>query len=144
MTAETCLRLAREVPGIIGIKEASGKMDQVLEILAGAPEGFAVLSGDDDMTLDMMRHGAAGVISVASNIMPGKLVEMTSLAAKGLFEEASAVDSGLQPLYKACFVESNPIPAKAALSILGLCSPAMRLPLVEASEQTFSLMKELI
>lgn len=144
MTAQTCLRIAREVPGIIGIKEASGKMDQVKEILAGAPEGFAVLSGDDDMTLEMMRHGAAGVISVASNAAPAELSRMTALALEGKWDEALAIDSTLQPLYKACFVESNPIPIKAALSILGLCTPCMRLPLVEASESTFELMKGLL
>ena len=144
MQAQTCLRIAREVPGIIGTKEASGKLDQVVEILEGAPEGFALLSGDDDMTLDMMRHGAAGVISVASNVKPAEVSAMVHKAAEGDFAEAEKIDSTLQPLYKACFVESNPIPAKAALNILGLCSPAMRLPLVEASESTRALLKSIL
>ena len=142
MTAETCLRIAREVPGVIAVKEASGKMDQVLEILKGAPEGFAVLSGDDDMTLEMMRNGAAGVISVASNIAPDRVKAMTSAALEGNFEEAGAIDSSLQPLFKNCFVQSNPVPVKAGLSLLGLCSPEMRLPLTTATEKTVGIMKE--
>lgn len=144
MTAATCLRLAREVPGIIGVKEASGKYDQIAEILLGAPEGFNVLSGDDALTLPIMEIGAAGVISVASNIWPEKLSEMTGLALAGKFDEARKLNSTLDPLYDACFVESNPIPAKAALSLLGLCSDTMRLPLVSASEETYRLMKKVL
>lgn len=142
MSAETCLRIAREVPGVIAVKEASGKMDQVLEILKGAPEGFAVLSGDDDMTFEMMKNGAAGVISVASNIAPAEVSAMTSAALEGRFEEAAALDARLQPLFKNCFVESNPVPVKAGLSLMGLCSPEMRLPLTTATEKTVEIMKE--
>lgn len=142
MSAETCLRIAREVPGIIAVKEASGKMDQVIEILKGAPEGFAVLSGDDDMTFEMMKNGAAGVISVASNIAPAEVSAMTSAALEGRFEEAAALDARLQPLFKNCFVESNPVPVKAGLSLMGLCSPEMRLPLTTATEKTVEIMKE--
>lgn len=142
MTAETCLRIAREVPGVIAVKEASGKMDQVLEILKGAPEGFAVLSGDDDMTLEMMKNGAAGVISVASNIAPAEVSAMAAAALEGRFEDASALDARLQPLFKNCFVESNPVPVKAGLSLLGLCAPEMRLPLTPATDKTVGIMKE--
>lgn len=142
MSAETCLRIAREVPGVIAVKEASGKMDQVLEILKGAPEGFAVLSGDDDMTFEMMKNGAAGVISVASNIAPAEVSAMTSAALEGRFEEAATLDARLQPLFKNCFVESNPVPVKAGLSLMGLCSPEMRLPLTTATEKTVEIMKE--
>lgn len=144
MTAATCLRLAREVPGIIGVKEASGKYDQISEILLGAPESFNVLSGDDSLTLPIMEIGAAGVISVASNIWPDRLSRLTSLALEGRFEEARALNATLETLYDACFVESNPIPAKAALSLLGLCSDTMRLPLVSASEETYRLMKKVL
>lgn len=144
MTAATCLRIAREIPGVIGIKEASGKMDQVKEILDGAPDGFTLLSGDDDLTLEMMRHGAAGVISVASNIAPEKVSAMTAAALEGRWDDAASIDAGLQPLFKACFVESNPIPAKAALNLLGLCSAEMRLPLTEATPATKETMKALI
>lgn len=143
MTAETCLRLA-SVPGIIGIKEASGRYDQIAEILKGAPDGFAVLSGDDDMTLSIMEIGAKGVISVASNIMPDKVSAMTAAALKGDFAEAHRIDDSLKPLYKACFVESNPIPAKAALSLLGLCGDTMRLPLTSATDGTYELLRSIL
>lgn len=136
MSAETCLRIAREVPGVIGIKEASGRLDQAVEIITGAPEGFTVLSGDDDLTLEMMRQGGDGVISVASNIVPEQLSAMTAAALDGRFDEAEAINTKLSPLYKACFVESNPIPAKAALQMLGLCTDEVRLPLTAATEST--------
>lgn len=142
MAAQTCIRLAREVPNIIGIKEASGKLEQVYEILDGAPEGFSVLSGDDDLTLEMMKHGAKGVVSVASNIVPAAVKEMTEAALEGRFDEAEAVDAKLQPLFKNCFVESNPIPVKSALSIMGLMSAEVRLPLSEANSQTESTMRK--
>lgn len=144
MTAQTCLRLAKDVPNIIGIKEASGKLDQVFEILDGAPEGFALLSGDDDLTLEMMKHGAAGCISVASNIVPGKVKALTDAALDGRFEDAALIDETLKPLYKACFIESNPVPVKAALSLMGLCTKEMRLPLTEASSSTVQLMQDII
>lgn len=140
MTAETCLRLARDVDNIVATKEASGKFEQIEAILKGAPAGFSVLSGDDDMTLSIMKIGAKGVISVASNIVPDKVAAMTKAALAGDYAQAEAVEDALKPLFKACFVESNPIPAKAALSLLGCCTPAMRLPLVPASEATTGLM----
>lgn len=142
MTAQTCIRLAKDVPNIIGIKEASGKLDQVFEILDGVPAGFSVLSGDDDLTLEMMKHGAKGVISVASNIAPAAVREMTEAALEGRFDEAETVDTRLQPLFKNCFVESNPIPVKAGLSLMGLMSPEVRLPLSEATPETVSIMKK--
>ena len=144
MLPATCLRLAREVPGIVGIKEASGKIEQAREILAGAPSDFMLLSGDDDLTLQMMKSGGKGVISVASNIVPEKVSAMTRAALDGRWEDAEALDEALKPLYHACFVEPNPIPAKAALSLLGLCTPTMRLPLVQAEPGTFDLMKEVL
>ena len=144
MLPETCIRLAREVPGIIGIKEASGKIEQAKAIIEGAPDDFIVLSGDDDLTLQMMKLGAKGVISVASNVFPDKVSAMTRAAIDGRWEEAEALDEALKPLWKACFVEPNPIPAKAALSLLGLCTDTMRLPLVPAVESTRVLMREVI
>jgi 4-hydroxy-tetrahydrodipicolinate synthase len=144
MLPETAIRIARDVPGIIGIKEASGKPEQARAIVEGAPSDFIVLSGDDDKTLAMMKDGARGVISVASNILPDKVSAMTHSALAGKWEEAAAQDEALKPLYKACFVESNPIPAKAALSLLGYCSDMMRLPLVPASQSTYAQMKEVL
>ena len=144
MQAGTALRLAREVPGIIGTKEASGDFGQVKEIIDGAPEGFSVLSGDDDMTLRIIEAGGHGVVSVAQNVCPKPVADMVHLALEGRLDEARALDSRLQPLFKGCFVESNPIPAKAALARLGLCSPAVRLPLTEATASTKSVISEIL
>lgn len=135
MTAQTCTRLAKDVRNITGIKEASGKLEQVYEILDSAPDGFSVLSGDDDLTLKMMQHGAKGVISVASNLFPEKVVELT----RTLSEE---LDARLQPLFKNCFTESNPIPVKAGMALLGLMTAEVRLPLSEATPQTVETMKK--
>ena len=144
MLPDTVIRLANEVPGIIGIKEASGKYDQVSEILRRAPKDFAVLSGDDDMTLAFMATGAHGVISVASNVAPKEVSDMTHELLRGHIETARALHHRLFPLFKACFVESNPVPVKAALSILGLTGATVRLPLSDAQASTFDLMQKVI
>ena len=144
MLPDTVLRLAQDVPNIRGIKEASGKYDQVSEILRRAPEGFAVLSGDDDMTLAFMATGAHGVISVASNVAPKEVTEMVEAAQRGDYATARVLHHRLFPLFKACFVESNPIPAKAALSLLGQMHATVRLPLAEASDQTKELMQKVL
>ncbi len=144
MSAQTAIRIAREVKGIIGIKEASGKFDQVKEIIDGAPEGFSVLSGDDDMTFDLIKAGAQGVISVASNVLPEKVAQMVHLALEGDFEKAGELDEALMPLFKGCFVESNPIPAKEALCQLGLCGNAMRLPLTPATDSTKQAISDIL
>lgn len=144
MLPDTVIRLANEVPGIIGIKEASGKYDQVSEIIARAPKGFSVLSGDDDMTFAFMATGAHGVISVASNIAPKEVARMTAAALRGDFAGARELHHRLFPLFKACFVESNPIPAKAAMSILGLAGATVRLPLSDPSEPTYQIMDKVL
>ena len=144
MLPETALRLAREVPGIVGTKEASGKFEQIKAIIDGAPEGFSVLSGDDDMTYDIIAAGGHGVVSVAQNVLPKPVAEMTHLALEGRLDEASKLNERLQPLFKGCFVESNPIPAKAALAQMGLCTKTMRLPLTPATEATESTIKEIL
>ena len=144
MEADTCVRIARDVPNIIATKEASGKTEQVFRILQDAPEGFSVLSGDDDITLQIMEKGAVGVVSVASNVDPVRVSALTTAALEGRWDEARKTDALLKPLYKACFAETSPIPAKAALSLMGLCTKEMRLPLVEASQSTLDLMAGLI
>ncbi|MBR4808841.1 MAG: 4-hydroxy-tetrahydrodipicolinate synthase [Bacteroidales bacterium] len=144
MLPDTVIRLANEVPGIIGIKEASGKYDQVSEILRRAPKDFAVLSGDDDMTFAFMATGAHGVISVASNIAPKEVADMTHELLDGRLEAARTLHHRLFPLFKACFVESNPVPAKAALSIMGLAGATVRLPLSDAAPATFDLMQKVL
>ena len=144
MSADTCIRLARECSNIIGIKEASGNYSQVSEIIRRAPEGFAVLSGDDDMTLAFMATGAHGVVSVASNVAPAEVAEMVHALAAEDYRTARELHHRLFPLFQACFAESNPIPAKAALAQLGLMSAAVRLPLSPATEATVELMKKVL
>ena len=143
MTASTTLRIA-EIPGIIAVKEASGKLDQIEEIVRNRPEGFSVLSGNDDQTFPIMRFGGDGIISVASNVAPGLMVQLVEAAAAGDWTKAEALDKKLAPLYDACFVESNPIPAKAALNLLGFCEPEMRLPLTTAVAPTFETMRKVL
>ena len=144
MLPDTVIRLANEVPNIRGIKEASGNYDQVSEIIRRAPEGFTVLSGDDDMTLAFMATGAHGVISVASNIAPKEVTEMVEAMQRGELEKARTLHHRLFPLFKACFVESNPIPAKAALEQLGVIGGTVRLPLAPASDATRALMQKVL
>lgn len=139
---DTVLALAREVPNIIGIKEASGNVAQIKAILDGRPEGFSVFSGNDDQTCELMQLGADGVISVASNVFPSAMVDFVHALQDGKFQEAEKMHQRLLPLFKALFVEPSPIPAKAAMAQLGLMDNSLRLPLVPATEATEALIKE--
>lgn len=143
MKPEIVLRLA-EIPNICAVKEASGDVSQIIEIKRLAPEGFAVLSGNDDQTLPLMASGCDGVISVASNVAPAEMKSLTEAIAHSDLKTAISLNNNLMPLYSACFVESNPIPVKAALSLMGYCSSGMRLPLTEASESTKELFAKVI
>lgn len=143
MTAQTTLRLAA-LGNIVAVKEASSNRDQILEIIAGRPDGFSVLSGNDDETFDLMKNGADGIISVASNIVPAMVTELAHDMLEGKENEALAIHEKLMPLFKNCFVESNPIPTKAALSAMGLMHNELRLPLVSASQSAYELMTETI
>ncbi len=135
MTAETTLRLAREVPSIIGIKEASGNMEQVRAIVDGAPEGFRVWSGDDSATLNVLQQGGWGVVSVASHLVGAQIGEMIRTFVDGRRDDARAIEARLMPLFDVLFIETNPIPVKYALTHLGvLRSGHLRLPMIEASE----------
>ena len=143
MTAETCLRLA-ELPNVVAVKEASGNRPQIEEILRNAPKDFAVLSGNDDDTIWMMEQGGAGIISVASNVAPALMTEFVGAMKAGNWEKAHAMNEMLTPLFKNCFVESNPIPAKAALAAMGLIRNELRLPLVPCQQATYDLMVDTI
>ena len=142
--AETTLKLAHDIPNIAGIKEASGNLQQIKTILEGRPKGFSVLSGNDDDTCKLMKDGADGVISVASNVMPSAMADFVHALQAGKFEEAEAMDKKLHPFFKALFVEPNPIPAKAAMAQLGLMENSLRLPLVKATEETEQLLKTIL
>ncbi|MBV9879414.1 MAG: 4-hydroxy-tetrahydrodipicolinate synthase [Gemmatirosa sp.] len=129
MEAATTLRLA-EVPNIVAVKEASGNLVQVQDILRDRPEGFGVLSGEDGITLGIMAAGGDGVISVTSNVTPALVAQLCERCLAGDVVGARLVQDRLAPWTHAAFVESNPIPAKAALSMLGMMHDVLRLPLV--------------
>lgn len=133
MEAATTLRLA-EVPNIVAVKEASGKLEQVAEIVAGAPGGFRVYSGDDAATLPLMSMGAFGVISVASHVAGRQIRQMIDAFVAGRPTEAAELHGRLLPLFQACFCTTNPIPVKAAVSLLGLPAGGVRLPLIPADD----------
>ena len=137
--AETTLRLAEEIPNIIAVKEASGNYAQISQIVRCKPEGFSVLSGTDDETLSLMATGADGIISVAANIAPREMVQLVEALQKDDMVTARTLHHRLFPLFKACFVEPNPIPGKYAMSRLGLMANELRLPLVPASAKTEEL-----
>lgn len=143
MKTETSLRLA-EIPNITAVKEASGDIAQIIDIKRQAPEGFTVLSGNDDQTLPLMACGADGVISVVSNVAPKQMKALTRAVAASDLKEAIRLNNSIMPLYHACFVESNPIPVKAALSLMGLCSDEMRLPLLPATGGTRTLLADVL
>ena len=144
MKAETTLRLAHDVPNVVAVKEASGDVAQIVDIKRQAPDGFTVLSGNDDQTLPLMASGIDGVISVASNVAPKMMKELVDAVFAGDLQKAICLNDKLMPLYNALFVESNPIPAKSALKLLGLCEDEMRLPLTPAVGSTEKLLKEVM
>jgi len=133
MEAATTLRLA-ELPNIVAVKEASGNLEQIARIAAEAPPGFRVYSGDDAMTLPILAVGGYGVISVASHVAGRQIRAMIDAFVAGDVAEAARRHGELLPLFKACFVTTNPIPIKAALSLLGLPAGPVRLPLIDADE----------
>jgi 4-hydroxy-tetrahydrodipicolinate synthase len=144
ISAETTLRLARDVENIAAVKEASGNLSQIMEILRSRPEGFRVISGDDALTLAMIALGADGLISVASNEAPALMSQLNDLALAGKWDEARALHYRLLPLMEANFIESSPGPVKAALALMGLIEENLRLPLVPVGEKTRARMREVL
>ena len=135
MTAATTLQIAREVPNVIGVKEASGNMEQILTILRDRLDHFLVLSGDDAWTLPLVAAGGDGIISVAANEIPRLMSEMTSAALRGDFDRARTVHNRILPLMTGNFIESNPIPVKAAMKMLGIIpNDTVRSPLAPITE----------
>jgi 4-hydroxy-tetrahydrodipicolinate synthase len=133
ITVETALELA-EIPGIVAMKEASGDLQQIQRLLCRRPAGFGVLSGDDSLTLPIMALGGDGVISVVSNATPRLMAALVEACAAGDFATARAMHELLTPWMSAAFVESNPIPAKAALAMLRRIENVLRLPLVPLAD----------
>jgi 4-hydroxy-tetrahydrodipicolinate synthase len=131
--AQTVGRLAAECSNIVSIKEASGSVDRVSELHTRLPDGFTILSGDDSLTLPFLSVGAVGVVSVASNLFPAKIVELVHAFLSGDAKRAQRLHQIFLPLFKDLFIEPNPVPAKTALSWRGAMSRECRLPLCEMS-----------
>lgn len=144
MTAETTLRIRHDFPNVVGIKEASGRMDQIQELIDRRPEGFLVLSGDDGIAVELMRRGGDGVISVAVNAFPRRFMAAMNLAKAGRYDEADRAFGRLSEAVEALFAEGNPTGVKCALKTMGLIGGTMRLPLVEASAALEARIAELI
>ena len=144
ISGETTLRLARDVENIVAVKEASGNLSQIMEILRGRPEGFRVISGDDSLTLALIALGGDGLISVASNEAPEMMSRLNNLALAGQWEEARTLHYQLLPLMEGNFIESSPGPVKAAMAMMGLLEENLRLPLVPVQEKTRNRMREIL
>ena len=144
INAETTLRLARDVENIVAVKEASGNLSQIMEILRNRPAGFRVISGDDAITLPMIALGGDGLIPVASNEAPAMMSQLNEFALAGKWEEARALHYRLLPLLEANFIESSPGPVKAAMAMMGLLEENLRLPLVPVQEKTRTRLREIL
>jgi len=143
MTAQTTLELAK-IPNVKAVKEASGNLEQIMDILSSAPDGFHLLSGEDSLNFPIMALGGKGVISVTANVDPVRMKSFTKAALKGDWEEARKIHFELLPLHRAMFLESNPIPVKTALSLMGYIADEFRLPLVRSTQQTREKLSQIL
>ena len=138
---ETVVKLARDCKNIVGVKEASGSLEQVKSVRKACGKSFIILSGDDALTLPIMELGGLGVISVVGNIVPYDVVAMIEAFNAGDKQKASKINDKLAPLIKAMFVETNPMPVKKAMELLGMCSSVVRLPLCEMEDVNIEKVK---
>ncbi len=141
---ETIYRLVKDFPNIVGSKESTPNMDRISTIYKLLGDNFTILSGDDSLTLPMMALGAKGVISVANNILPREVKQLTEYALKGDFESARKMHYYLLDLFKVLFIETNPIPVKTACWIMGLCEKEFRLPLCEMKPENEKKLEEVL
>ena len=139
---ETVAKLARDCKNIVGVKDASGSLDQMSQVKAMCPSGFQLISGDDGLTLPLLGIGGIGVISVVANIVPQDVSMMVSEFLKGNIKKAQEMHYKLAPLVKAMFIETNPIPLKTAMGLLGMCNPEVRLPLCSMEEENLEKLKK--
>lgn len=139
----TLARLAR-IPNIVGVKEASGNISQMANVIQQVPDTFAVLSGDDAITLPLAALGGRGIISVASNEIPAEMTELARLCLKGDFAGARAVQRKYLPLMEINFIESNPIPVKAAMGLMGLLDPVFRLPMCPPKPENLAKIEKVL
>lgn len=143
MEPETVARLSH-IPGIVGIKEANTVASHCRRIKDSVSDDFSVLCGNDDKWEMMAEGGYDGLISVVSNIIPVEMVKLGEYITSKDYNRARRLDEKLHPIFEACFVESNPIPVKGALSLMGLCGSTMRLPLTAASDSTLSILRKVM
>ena len=144
MTAETTLRLARDVDNVVGVKEASGDLAQIEEIIRGAPDGFRVWSGNDSDTFDVVRLGGWGVVSVASHLVGAQIARLIALAAEGDLDAARAEHERLLPMATGLFRVSNPMPVKHCLNRAGFDVGSPRLPLLDVDAETAAFLDDLL
>ncbi len=144
ITPDVVLKLANDFDNIVGIKEASGNLKQVSEIIRNAPENFVVLSGDDFLTLPILALGGKGVVSVAANVAPHLMKEMYLAFKEGNLEKARELHHKLTPLFEVLFIDTNPIPVKKALELMGLPAGKPRLPLVELDQEKTEKLKAVL
>jgi 4-hydroxy-tetrahydrodipicolinate synthase len=139
---ETIAALAKDCKNIVAVKEASGSLDQMSRIKALCPASFQLVSGDDSLTLPVLSIGGIGVISVVANIVPADVANLVSAFEKGNIKKAKALHYKLLPLIKAVFIETNPIPVKTAMGLLGMCEPDLRLPMCSMSANNLDKLKK--
>jgi 4-hydroxy-tetrahydrodipicolinate synthase len=138
---ETFARLAKDCKNIVGVKEASGNLEQMSRIKALCGKDFALISGDDSLTLPVLSLGGVGIISVVANIVPQDVADLVKEFEKGNIKKAQALHYKLLPLIKAMFIETNPIPTKTAMGLLGMCAPDLRLPMCAMSPENLEKLK---
>jgi 4-hydroxy-tetrahydrodipicolinate synthase len=138
---ETVARLSQDCKNIVAIKEASGSLDQMARIMVLCGRKLAVVSGDDSLTLPLMAIGGEGIISVVGNIIPQDVKALVTAFFEGDLKEAQRLHYRMLPLVKAMFIETNPIPVKTAMGLMGLCEPSLRLPMCEISSENLSKLK---
>ncbi|MDP2923301.1 MAG: 4-hydroxy-tetrahydrodipicolinate synthase [Candidatus Omnitrophota bacterium] len=139
---ETIAKLAKDCKNIVGVKEASGNLEQMSRIKLLCGPKFDLLSGDDALTLPVLGIGGTGVISVVANIVPKDVAELVSTFEKGNLKKAQEIHYKILPLIKAIFIETNPIPVKTAMGLMGLCEPDLRLPMCAMSEENLAKLKK--
>ncbi|HUI31674.1 MAG TPA: 4-hydroxy-tetrahydrodipicolinate synthase [Candidatus Acidoferrales bacterium] len=144
INAETTLRMAEEIPNVVAVKEASGNISQIMEILRSRPDDFAVYSGDDQIAFTVVSLGGDGIISVVANQVPKMFGDMIRYCLAGDLENARRLHYKLLPLMNANFIESNPIPVKATLAMMGMIEEVYRLPLVSPGEATRAKLKKIL
>lgn len=144
VSASTTIKISKKVPQVVAVKEASGNIQQMMEIVQGVSSDFSVLSGDDAFTLPLMAVGGVGIISVVSNQVPKAMSDLAMAALEGNFEKARKIHYKWLDLMNINFIESNPIPVKTALAMMGMIKEVFRLPLVEMDEQNKDKLKEVL